>query len=127
MAQAAPGVPLYSVEARNLNFDAMPSLVPANRQFQLAFFNNETFKTTDDLVVLKLPAGKTAQDVVNDAKSKGVKAEGDWDEVGNSGAPLPVGASAVVTLICRPGTTWRPRGRPARPAAAPARRTSPWA
>jgi hypothetical protein len=84
--------------------------VPANRQFQLAFFNNETFKTTDDLVVLKLPAGKTAQDVVNDAKSKGVKAEGDWTDVGDSGAPLPVGDSAVVTLTLPPGnyaaTSW---------------------
>jgi hypothetical protein len=109
VAQAAPGVPLYSVESRNLNFDAMPSVVPANRQFQLAFFNNETFKTTDDLVVLKLPAGKTAQDVVNDAKSKGVKAEGDWATVGSSD-PLPVGASSVVTLTLPPGnyvaTSW---------------------
>ena len=110
VAQAAPGVPLYSVEARNLNFDAFPSLVPANRQFQLALFNDETFKTTDDLVVLKLPAGKTAQDVVNDAKKKGVKAQGDWVNVVGSSDPLPVGASAVVTLTLPPGnyaaTSW---------------------
>jgi len=110
VAQAAPGVPLYSVEARNLNFDAMPDTVPANREFQLAFFNNETFKTTDDLVVLKLPPGKTPQDVVNDAKRKGVKAEGDWAAVGTSGDPLPVGASSVVTLTLPPGnyvaTSW---------------------
>jgi len=108
--QAAPGVPLYSVEARNLNFDAMPSVVPANREFQLAFLNNETFKTTDNLVVLRLPPGKTPQDVINDAKSKGLKAEGDWPDVGNSGTPLPVGASAVVTLTLKPGnyvaTSW---------------------
>ena len=110
VAQAAPGVPLYSVEARNLNFDAMPSIVPANRQFQLALFNNETFKTTDNLVVLKLPPGKTAQDVVNDAKKKGVKAEADWVQVGNSSDPLPVHGSAVVTLNLKPGnyvvTSW---------------------
>jgi hypothetical protein len=108
--QAAPGVPLYSVEARNLNFDAMPSIVPANKQFQLAFTNNETFKTTDNLVVLRLPPGKTAQDVVNDAKAKGVKAERDWTDVGDSGDPLPVHASAVVTLTLKPGsyvaTSW---------------------
>jgi hypothetical protein len=110
VAQAAPGVPLYSVEARNLGFDAMPSIVPANRQFQLAFTNNETFKTTDNLVVLRLPPGKTAQDVVNDAKQKGVKAERDWVAVGDSTDPLPVGASGVVTLDLRPGnyvvTSW---------------------
>ena len=111
VAQAAPGVPLYSVEARNLGFDAMPSVVPANRQFQLALFNNETFKTTDNLVVLKLPACKTAQDVVNDAKKKGVKAEADWKQVGNSTDPLPVHASAVLTLDLKPGnyvaTSWQ--------------------
>jgi hypothetical protein len=110
VAQAAPGVPLYSIETRNLNFDAFPSIVPANHEFQLAMFNDETFKTTDNLVVLRLPAGKTAQDVVNDAKSKGVKAESDWAQVGNSSDPLPVHASAVVTLDLRPGnyvaTSW---------------------
>jgi hypothetical protein len=108
--QAAPGVPLYSVESRNLGFDGMPSLVPANKQFQLGFFNNETFKTTDDLVVLRLPPGKTPQDVVNDAKAKGVNAEKDWTDVGDSGDPLPVHGSAVVTLTLRPGnyvaTSW---------------------
>jgi hypothetical protein len=110
VAEAAPGIPLYSVESRNLGFDAMPSIVPANRQFQLAFTNNETFKTTDDLVVLRLPPGKTAQDVVDDAKKKGVKAEGDWASVGDSGSPLPVHASTVVTLDLPPGnyvaTSW---------------------
>jgi len=110
VAEAAPGVPLYSVEARNLAFDAMPSVVPANRQFQLAFTNNETFKTTDNMVVLRLPPGRTAQDVVNDAKSKGIKAQGDWVALGNSGAPLPVHGSAVLTLTLRPGnyvaTSW---------------------
>jgi hypothetical protein len=110
VAQAAPGVPLFSVESRNLAFDAMPSVVPANREFQLAFLNNELFKTTDNMVVLKLPPGKTAQDVINDAKQKGLKAQGDWVSVGTSGDPLPVGGSAVLTLDLKPGnyvaTSW---------------------
>lgn len=109
VAQAAPGVPLFSVEARNLNFDAMPSIVPANHQFQLAFFNNETFKTTDNMVVLRLPPGKTPQDVINDAKAKGVKAQNDWPAMGSTD-PLPVQGSAVLTLNLRPGnyvaTSW---------------------
>jgi len=109
VAQAAPGVPLYSVEARNLGFDAMPSLVPANWQFQLSILNDELFTTTDDLVVLRLPPGKTAQMVVDDAKQKGVKAENDWVDVGGTD-PLPVGASGVLTLDLRPGnyvaTSW---------------------
>ena len=107
---AAPGVPLYSVEARNLGFDAMPSIVPANKQFQIAFFNDETFKTTENMVVLYLPPGKTAQDVVNDAKKRGVKAERDWTPVGNSGDPLPIHGSGVLTLTLKAGnyaaTSW---------------------
>jgi hypothetical protein len=108
---AAAGIPLYSTEARNFAFDAMPSVVPADKPFQLSFTNNETFNTTHELVVLKLPAGKTAQDVVSDAKRKGIKAEGDWQRMGDSGAPLPVGSKAVITLNLSPGryvaTCWQ--------------------
>jgi hypothetical protein len=100
---AAAGIPLYSVEARSLHIDAMPETVTAGKPFQLAFTNNETFKTTDNLVVLQLPAGKTAQDVVDDARKKGPGAEDDWDHVGDSGAPLPAGASAVVRMDLKPG------------------------
>jgi hypothetical protein len=39
--------------------------------------------------VLQLPAGKTAQDVINDAKKKGAKAEDDWIHFADSGDPLP--------------------------------------
>jgi hypothetical protein len=108
---AAAGIPLYSVEARNFSFDAVPSVVPANRPIQLSFLNNETSAVTHELVVLKLPAGKTPQDVVNDAKRKGVKAKRDWDDVGDTGGPVEVGSSAVVTMDLRPGryvaTCWQ--------------------
>jgi hypothetical protein len=107
---AAPGIPLYSVEARNFAFDAMPSVVPANKQFQLSFTNNETFPVTHEMVVLKLPAGKNAQDVINDASKKGPKAERDWVHVGDA-PPLPLHASAVLTLTLPPGnyaaTCWQ--------------------
>ena len=108
---AAAGIPLYSVEARNFSFDAVPSVVPAGRPIQLSFTNNETSAVTHELVVLKLPRGKTPQDVVNDAKSKGVKAKRDWTDVGDTGGPVEVGSNAVVTLNLRPGhylaTCWQ--------------------
>jgi len=94
---AAPGIPLYSVEARNFAFDAMPSVVPAGTQFQLSFTNNETSPVTHQLVVLSIPAGKTADDVVKDARKKGLKAEDDWHSI-TSTPPLPLHASAVLTL-----------------------------
>jgi len=107
---AAAGIPLYSVEARNFSFDGMPSVVPAERPIQLSFSNNETFPVTHELTVLKLPRGKTAHDVVADARHKGAKAKGDWEDVGDSPA-LEVGATAVVTLNLPPGryvaTCWQ--------------------
>jgi hypothetical protein len=107
---AAAGIPLYSVEARSLHIDAMPETVTAGKPFQLAFTNNETFKTTDNLVVLQLPAGKTAQDVVDDASRNGVKALADWHQPGDSTPLLPIGGTAVLTLTLKAGnyvaTSW---------------------
>jgi hypothetical protein len=106
----AAGIPLYSVEARSLHIDAMPETVTAGKPFQLAFTNNETFKTTDNLVILELPAGKTAQDVADDASRKGVNALKDWKSAGDSTPQLPIGGTAVLTLTLQAGnyvaTSW---------------------
>ncbi len=49
--------------------------------------------------------------MVNDAIKKGPKAEDDWVHVGDSGAALPIGASAVVRMNLKPGnyvaTCWQ--------------------
>src|SRR5215470_2198797 len=106
----AAGIPLYSVEARSLHIDAMPETVAAGKPFQLAFTNNETFKTTDNLVVLELPAGKTAQDVAADASRNGVNALKHWTTAGDSTPQLPIGGTAVLTLTLQAGnyvaTSW---------------------
>jgi hypothetical protein len=63
------------------------------------------------MVVLRLPAGKTVKDVIADAKQKGVKAKRDWKDVGDTGGPVEVGSSAVVTMNLTPGnyvaTCWQ--------------------
>ena len=106
----AAGIPLYSVEARSLHIDAMPETVTAGKPFQLAFTNNETFKTTDNLVILTLPPGKTAQDVANDASRNGVNALKNWHSAGDSTPQLPIGGTAVLTLTLPAGnyvaTSW---------------------
>jgi len=108
---AAAGIPLYSTEARNFAFDAVPSVVPADRPIQFSFTNNETSPVTHEMVVLRLPVGKTAKDVVADAKKNGVKAKADWKDVGDTGGPVEVGSSAVVTMNLKPGnylaTCWQ--------------------
>ncbi len=61
--------------------------------------------------MLRLPAGKTAQDVISDAKKKGPSAEDDWIHFADSGDPLPVGAGHLVTMDLPPGnyvaTCWQ--------------------
>jgi hypothetical protein len=107
---AAAGIPLYSVEARSLHIDAMPETVTAGKPFQLAFTNNETFKTTDNLVILELPPGKTAQDVADDASRNGASALKHWHSAGDSTPELPIGGTAVLTLTLQAGnyvaTSW---------------------
>jgi hypothetical protein len=107
----APAGPIYSVSVKNFTFQGMPATVRANQPFQVTFINDEAFPIVHEFVVLRLPPGKTAQDVVDDAGKKGPDAEGDWIHVGDSGAPLPVGGSAVIRMDLPPGnyvaTCWQ--------------------
>jgi hypothetical protein len=102
---------MYSVSVKNFTFVGMPATVPANRPIAVAFVNDDAFTIQHEFVVLWLPPGDTAQNVVDDAIKKGAKAEDDWVHVGDSGAALPIGASAVVRLDLKPGnyvtTCWQ--------------------
>jgi uncharacterized cupredoxin-like copper-binding protein len=101
---AAPAAPTYDVSVSKFTYHGMPSTVPANKPFQVAFTNKESFAIDHEFVVLQLPAGKTAQDVINDAKKKGADAEDGWIHFADSGDPLPVGGTAVVTMDLPPGS-----------------------
>jgi hypothetical protein len=108
---AAGGVPTYAVTVQNFTYHGMPSSVPANRPVVVSFTNKESFEIDHEFVVLQLPAGKTAQDVISDAKSKGAKAEDDWIHYADSGDPLPTNSSHAVTMTLPPGnyvaTCWQ--------------------
>ena len=108
---AAPAGPTYDVSVKNFTYHGMPSTVPANRPFQVAFTNTESFAMDHEFVVLRLPAGKTAQDVISDAKKKGPSAEDDWIHFADSGDPLPVGGTTVIRMDLPPGnylaTCWQ--------------------
>ncbi|HET7356388.1 MAG TPA: hypothetical protein VFJ09_06890 [Nocardioidaceae bacterium] len=95
---------------KNFTYHGMPSTVPANTPFLVNFSNDESFEITHEFVVLKLPDGKTADDVVADAKTKGDKGEDDWIHVGDSG-DVTTGGSTVLTLDLPPGnyvaTCWQ--------------------
>jgi hypothetical protein len=108
---AAPAGPTYDVSVTNFTYHGMPSTVPANQPFQVAFTNKEKFAIDHEFVVLKLPAGKTAQDVISDAKKKGPSGEDDWIHFADSGDPLPVGGTTVIRMDLAPGnyvaTCWQ--------------------
>ncbi|HEU5417905.1 MAG TPA: hypothetical protein VFV41_09460 [Streptosporangiaceae bacterium] len=110
-APAVPAGPTYNVSVKNFTYHGMPSTVPANQPFQVAFTNDESFAMDHEFVVLQLPAGKTAQDVIQDAKKKGPDAEDDWIHFADSGDPLPVGAGHLVSMDLPPGnyvaTCWQ--------------------
>src|SRR5262249_30483201 len=108
---AAAGVPTYDVFVQNFTYHGMPSSVPANTPVVVSFTNKESFEIDHEFVVLQLPAGKTAQDVINDAKKKGAKAEDDWIHYADSGDPIPTNSSHAVTMNLPPGnyvaTCWQ--------------------
>ena len=54
----------YSVSVQNFTYQGMPSCVPANTPIVVGFTNKESFEIDHEFVVLKLPAGKTPQDVI---------------------------------------------------------------
>ena len=110
-SQAVAGVPVYDVFVKNFTYHGMPSSVPANKPVVVSFTNKESFEIDHEFVVLKLPAGKTAQDVISDAKKKGAKAEDDWIHYADSGDPLPTNYGTTVSMTLPPGnyvaTCWQ--------------------
>jgi uncharacterized cupredoxin-like copper-binding protein len=103
-SQAVAGVPVYDVFVKNFTYHGMPSSVPANKPVVVSFTNKESFEIDHEFVVLRLTGGKTAQDVISDAKKKGAKAEDDWIHFADSGDPLPTNFGTTVTMNLPPGT-----------------------
>ncbi|HEU4567792.1 MAG TPA: hypothetical protein VFR99_07125 [Marmoricola sp.] len=110
-AAAGAGIPVYNVYVKNFQYHGMPSTVPANQPLLVSFRNEESFAIQHEFVVLQLPKGKTAQDVVKDAKKKGPDAEDDWIHYADSGDPLDTGSGTVVRMDLPPGhyvaTCWQ--------------------
>ena len=108
---AAAGIPVYNVTVQNFTYHGMPSTVPANKPIVVSFTNKESFEIDHEFVVLQLPAGKTAQDVINDAKKNGPDAEDHWIHFADSGDPLPTNSGHAVTMDLPPGnyvaTCWQ--------------------
>ena len=55
------------------------------------------------MIPVALPEGKSAQDVINDAKAKGPDSEDDWLHIGGDFGAVDTGAGIVETLVLPPG------------------------
>src|SRR5215831_13428671 len=108
---AAAGIATYNVFVQNFTYHGMPATVPANKPVTVRFINKESFEIDHEFVVLQLPPGKTAQDVINDAKKNGPNAEDHWIHFADSGDPLPTNYGTAVTMDLPPGnyvaTCWQ--------------------
>jgi hypothetical protein len=71
---------------------------------QFLFQNKESFQITHEMIPIALPSGKTAQDVISEANSKGPDSEDEWLHIGGDFGPADTGAGVVETLYLPPGT-----------------------
>jgi hypothetical protein len=74
-SSSTPAAPVYDVFAQKFRFHGMPASIPAGN-FQVNFSNKESFPITHEMILKALPAGKTAQDVIDSAKVPGCKGGG---------------------------------------------------
>jgi hypothetical protein len=97
------GAALTTVFVQKFRYHGMPSTVTSGLH-QFLFQNKESFPITHEMIPVAVPAGKTAQDVIADAKSKGPDSEDDWLHIGGDFGPADTGAGVVETLFLPPGT-----------------------
>lgn len=69
-AAAQPGVRAYDVSAANFLYSGMPATI-AHGNIQINFTNKESVPMVHEMILLALPVGKTAQDLIDSAKVKG--------------------------------------------------------
>jgi hypothetical protein len=101
-SDSSSAVPLNKVFVQKFRYHGMPATLPAGMH-QFLFQNEESFPITHEMIPIALPAGKTAQDVIADAKAKGPDSEDDWLHIGGDFGSVDTGAGIVETLYLPPG------------------------
>jgi hypothetical protein len=97
------GPPLTTVFVQQFRYHGLPTTMKSGIH-QFLFENRESFPITHEMIPVQLPSGKTAQDVMQDAKSKGPDSEEEWLHIGGDFGPADTGAGVVETLFLPPGT-----------------------
>jgi hypothetical protein len=97
------GPPLTNVFVQKFRYHGMPATLKSGLH-EFLFQNKESFPITHEMIPIALPAGKTAQDVINEAKAKGPDSEGEWLHIGGDFGAADTDAGVVETLFLPPGT-----------------------
>jgi hypothetical protein len=100
---ASSSTPTATIFVQNFKYNGVPSTLPAGVIVQLLFQNKESFTIDHEMIPVALPSGKTAQDVIDDAKSKGPESEDEWLHIGGDFGAISTGAGLVETLVLPPG------------------------
>lgn len=116
-SSSGTGLTTYNVAVQKFKYSSMPDTIKSG-PLLLTFSNHETFPITHEMVLVGLPSGKSAQDMIADAKKKGDKSEDDWLHFGEI-ADVNTGATKAQVFSLPPGTyaiacwqTGTPEGKP---------------
>jgi hypothetical protein len=81
---SSTGPPAENVFVQKFRYHGLPSSI-ASGNVIINFSNRESLPILHEMILLSLPSGKTAQDIVSDAKAKGPDAEADYTSFGEIG------------------------------------------
>jgi hypothetical protein len=94
--------PTATIFVQNFQYHGVPASIPSGI-VTLLFQNKESFPITHEMIPIALPAGKTAQDVIQGAKSNGPDDEDNWLHIGGDFGAVDTGANLVEILNLPPG------------------------
>ena len=94
--------PNATIFAQNFQFHNVPATLPSG-VVMLLFQNQESFPIEHEMIPIALPSGKTAQDVINDAKQKQAVSEDDWLHIGGDFGTAPTNGGLIEILNLPPG------------------------
>ena len=92
-----------TIFVQKFRYQGVPATVTAGINTFL-FQNKESFQITHEMIPIALPSGKTAQDVIDDAKANGPESEDSWLHIGGDFGAVDTGAGIVEILNLPPGT-----------------------
>jgi hypothetical protein len=97
-----------TIFVQKFRYHGMPTTLKSGIH-QFVFENRESLPITHEMIPIALASGKTAQDVINDAKgpadaTPGAGSEDEWLHIGGDFGAADTGASVVEWLFLPPGT-----------------------